>query len=138
MFGWVTLHVAALLLVAALFGGMLMFMAVFTPLVFRSLPAAAAGALLRDVFPVYYRVCGILALLAALPLVPAHAYPAEIAALVAAAAGFVLANRVLRPALNRAREEGRDPAFRRLHRLSVALHLAQFVAVAAVLIRLAQ
>jgi len=137
MFGWVTLHVAALLLVAALFGGMLMFMAVFTPLVFRSLPAAAAGAFLRDVFPVYYRVCGILALLAALPLVPAHAYPAEIAALVAAA-GFVLANRVLRPALNRAREEGRDPAFRRLHRLSVALHLAQFAAVAAVLIRLAQ
>jgi hypothetical protein len=138
MFGWVTLHVAALLLVAALYGGMLMFMAVFTPLVFRSLPAAAAaGAFLRDVFPVYYRVCGILALLAALPLVPAHAYPAEIAALVAAA-GFVLANRVLRPALNRAREEGRDPAFRRLHRLSVALHLAQFAAVAAVLIRLAQ
>jgi hypothetical protein len=138
MFGWFTLHVAALLLVAALFGGMLMFMAVFTPLVFRSLPAASAGAFLRDVFPVYYRVCGVLALLAALFLVPAHAYPVEIAVLLVVAAGFVLANRVLRPALNRAREEGRDSAFRRLHRLSVALHLAQFVIVAAVLIRLAQ
>jgi hypothetical protein len=138
MFGWITLHIAALLLVAALFGGMLMFMAVFTPLVFRNLPAATAGAFLRDVFPVYYRVCGVLALLAALPLVPAHAYPAEIAALIVVAAVFVLANRVLRPALNRAREESRDPAFRMLHRLSVALHLAQFVAVTAILIRLAQ
>jgi hypothetical protein len=97
MTDWLTLHVGALVLVAALFGGMLFFMVLFTPLVFRKLPEGAAGPFLRDVFPVYYRVCGLLALIAALPLVPAHAYPAEIAILLFNAAGFVFANKVLRP-----------------------------------------
>jgi Domain of unknown function (DUF4149) len=135
---WLTLHIVALLLLAALFGGMLAFMAVFTPLAFARLPAETAGAFIRSVFPVYYRVCGILSLLAALPLVPAHAYMAEVATLVLVAGGFVLANAVLRPAAERARAEGRDARFRRLHRVSVLLHLVQFGAVTIVLVRLAQ
>lgn len=135
---WLTLHIVALLLLAALFGGMLAFMAVFTPLVFARLPAETAGRFIRAVFPVYYRVCGILALLAALPLVPAHAYMGEIATLVLVAGGFVTANAVLRPAAERAREGGRDARFRLLHRASVLLHLIQFTAVAIVLVRLVQ
>jgi Domain of unknown function (DUF4149) len=135
---WFTLHVAALLLIAALFGGMLAFMTVFTPLVFARLPEGAAGPFLRAVFPVYYRVCGVLSLLAALPLVPAHAYMPEVATLVLVAGGFVIANTVLRPAAERARDDGRDTRFRRLHRVSVLLHLVQFGAVTVVLVRLAQ
>lgn len=135
---WFTLHVAALVLVAALFGGMLAFMALFTPMVFRALPRDTATSFLRALFPVYYRVCGILSLTAALPLVPAHAYMAEIAVLVLVAVGFILSNVVLRPALDRARNAHDDPRFRRLHRLSLAIHLVQFAAVAVVLVRLAQ
>ncbi len=138
MFHWFTFHVAALVLVAALFGGMLMFMAVFAPLVFRNLPEATAAAFMRALFPVYYRVGGILALVAALPLVPARSYMPEITALVIVAGGFVFANKILRPRLNRARDESRKEDFRRLHGMSMLLHLAQFIAVAVVLVRLAQ
>lgn len=138
MTDWLTLHVGALLLVAALFGGMLFFMAVFTPLIFRKLPEGAAPPFLREVFPVYYRACGLLALIAALPLVPAHAYPLEIAILLVVAAGFVFANKVLRPAIDRARDAANDGRFRILHRTSVALHVVQFLAVLFVLMSLAQ
>lgn len=138
MTDWLTLHVGALLLVAALFGGMLFFMAVFTPLVFRKLPEDAAPPFLRAVFPVYYRVCGLLALIAALPLAPAHAYPVEIVVMLLVAAGFVAANKLLRPAIERAREEMNDGRFRMLHRTSVVLHAIQFLAVLFVLLSLAQ
>ena len=70
MFDWLTLHVIALMLVAAQFGGILLFAALITPLAFRVLPDEPRGDFLRAVFPVYYRVMGILALIAALPLVP--------------------------------------------------------------------
>lgn len=138
MIDWLTLHIGALILVAALFGGMLFFMAIFTPLIFRKLPEGAASPFLREVFPVYYRTCGLLALVAALPLVPAHAYPAEIVILLLVAAGFVVANRILRPAIDRARDAENDNRFRLLHRASVMLHLIQFAAVLFVLVRLAQ
>ena len=138
MFHWFTLHVAALVLVAALFGGMLMFMAVFAPLVFRNLPEATAAAFMRALFPVFYRVGGILALVAALPLVPARSYMPEITVLVIVAGGFLFADKVLRPRLNRARDESRKDDFRRLHGISMVIHLVQFIAVAVVLVRLAQ
>ena len=135
---WLTLHVIAMILNAALFGGMLFFIAVFSPLVFSKLSRPAAADFMRGVFPVYYRLCGILALVTALPLVPAHAYMAEVSVLVLVAGGFVLANVVLRPALERARANDNDAGVRRLHLTSVVLHLIQFAAVAFVFIRLAQ
>ena len=135
---WLTLHVAALVLVAALFGGMLMFAALFTPLIHRKLPSDIAVGFTREVFPVYYRAMGILTLIAALPLVPAHAYWAEISMLVTVAVGFVFANLVLRPEVNAARDADKDGRFRLLHRASVLLNLIQFVLVTIVLIRLAQ
>lgn len=138
MTDWLTLHVGALLLVAALFGGMLFFMAVFTPLVFRKLPEDAAPPFLRAVFPVYYRVCGVLAIVAALPLVPAHAYPVEVVIMLLVAAGFVVANKVIRPAIDRARDATNEGRFRMLHRTSVVLHVIQFLAVGFVLTSLAQ
>ena len=125
---WLTLHVLALSIVAAQFGGMLLFMALFTPLVFRHLPRETAAGFMRAVFPAYYRVMGIMALIAVIPLVPAHSYWSEVSAMVAVAVGFVIANTLLRPAAEKARDEGREKTWRRLHRLSVALHLAQFAA----------
>ena len=135
---WLTVHIIGMILVAALFGGMLFFAALFTPLVFRKLPRDAAAAFLRDVFPAYYRVMGIVSLVAALPLGLAQGYKAEVAMLVAVAAGFVFANTVLRPRIERAREAGRDGVFKALHRASMILNLVQFGLVTIVLIRLAQ
>ncbi len=135
---WLTLHIVALILVAALFGGMLMFAALFTPLIHQKLAPDTAAGFTREVFPVYYRVMGILALVAALPLVPAHAYWTEISLLVTAAVGFVFANLVLRPQVNAARDENKDGKFKLLHKVSVLLNLVQFVLVTVVLIRLAQ
>lgn len=135
---WLTLHIAALILVAALFGGMLMFAALFTPLIFKKLPSDTAVGFIREVFPAYYRVMGILSLVAVLPLVPAQAYWTEISMLVITAAGFVFANLVLRPQVNAARDENKDGKFRLLHRVSVVLNLIQFALVTIVLVRLAQ
>lgn len=134
---WITLHIIGLIVVAALFGGMLFFMAVFAPLTFRKLPEETARGFIRAVFPVYYRICGVTALVAALPLVTA-AYRGEVAALVLVAAGFVFANAVLRPAIERASENGDEGRVRRFHLASVLLHLVQFAAVAVILVRLAQ
>ena len=138
MFDWLTLHVVALLLVAAQFGGILLFAALITPLVFRTLDSEPRATFLRAVFPVYYRVMGILALIAALPLVPAHSYMGEISALVAVTLGYVVLNTLVRPAIDKARDNDRGDRFRRLHRLSVAIHLVQFVVITVVLVRLAQ
>ncbi len=135
---WLTLHIVALILVAALFGGMLTFAALFAPLIHRKLPSDTAIGFTREVFPVYYRAMGILALVAVLPLVPAQAYWTEIAILVTVAVGFVFANLVLRPHVNKARDENRDGRFKLLHKVSVLLNLAQFVLVTIVLIRMAQ
>ena len=138
MFDWFTYHVLALVVVAALFGGMLFFAAFFAPMVFRKLPREDAAALMRGIFPVYHRVMGIVTLLALLPLVPQWSYGPEVATLAMVGAGFVFANSVLRPHINAARESGRTATFRRLHRASVILNMAQLVAVAVVLVRLAQ
>jgi len=134
---WLTLHILGLVLVAALFGGMLSFAALFTPLIFKKLPSDTAVGFVREVFPIYYRVMGVLSLVAVLPLVSAQ-YWAEISMLVITAAGFVFANLVLRPQVNAARDENKDGKFRLLHRVSVLLNLVQFVLVTIVLIRLAQ
>ncbi len=134
---WLTLHIVGLILVAALFGGMLSFAALFTPLIHRKLPSDTAVGFTREVFPVYYRVMGILSLVAVLPLVSAQ-YWTEISMLVITTAGFVFANLVLRPQVNAARDGNKDGRFRLLHRVSVLLNLIQFALVTIVLIRLAQ
>ncbi len=138
MFDWFTFHVAALVLVAALFGGMLFFAALFAPLVFRTLPREEAAAFMRTIFPTYHRTMGIIALIAILPLAPQWSYGPEVATLAVVAAGFIFANSVLRPRIDAARDSGNRALFRRLHRASVIINMAQLVAVTVVLVRLAQ
>lgn len=138
MFDWFTFHVAALVLVAALFGGMLFFAALFAPMVFRKLPREDAAAFMRAFFPTYHRTMGVVALLAILPLAPQWSYGPEVATLAAVAAGFIFANTVLRPRIDAARDSGDRRLFRGLHRASVIINMAQLVAVTVVLVRLAQ
>jgi hypothetical protein len=56
---------------------------------------------------------------------------------VATALIAIVANQILMPAVNTARHIGAKGRLNRLHGLSVALNMAQFLAIAAFLVRLA-
>ena len=58
--------VAALLLTAFLFGGMLLYSFGFAAFVFTTLPAEQAGRLLREAFPHFYTWCIVTSVAAAL------------------------------------------------------------------------
>ena len=133
---WFTLHVAALVLVAAPFGGMIFFMAVFAPAVFRFLPREDAAPFMRALFPFYFRVMGVVAALPALILLAFPSYRPEALTLVGVAAVFFAQRYALLPALNRNRESGNEARANGLHQLGVILHLALWLAVTAVLVRL--
>ena len=65
---WLTLHVASLVLIAAAFGGMSFFMALFAPAVFRFLPREDAAVFMRSLFPTYFLAMGFVSLIPALIL----------------------------------------------------------------------
>lgn len=134
---WLTLHVVSLVLTAAVFGGMIFFMAVFAPSVFRFLAREDAAIFMRSLFPVYFRVTGIAALIPGLVLLTIASYRPEAIAMIVVAAVFFAQRGILLPALNRSREAGQEKRAGGLHRLSVLINLAQFVAVAVTLVRLA-
>lgn len=138
MFEWANLHVLAIVGVALQFGGMAYFAFLFTPLVFKFNEREDAAVFLRKVFPVYYRVNAVIAIIPALLLMPAQSYGIEIGTMLAVAMAFLFAARVIVPMANVAREEGNDGKFKVVHRVSVIIHMIQFVAVLVILIRLAQ
>ena len=134
------MEIAAALATALLFGGMTLFSAGFAPVLFRALPEAQAGAVLRAAFPPYYLFVILCALAAG-----ALAWPADRAAAAAlgvVATGAVWARQGLMPAINAARDAAVAGApaagarFRRLHGASVAIQLAQIVLAGWVLVRL--
>ena len=125
----------AALLSAAILGAMVFFAGVVAPSVFRLLPAEPAGKFLRGLFPRYYDV---LAALSAIAAVLAGMTWAGL--LLAAIAGlFVWARFVLMPRINAARDAGPDDGsatrrFRVLHGASVAINLAQMLALVGVVV----
>ncbi|MCU0893536.1 MAG: DUF4149 domain-containing protein [Rhodospirillales bacterium] len=135
-------HLAGGTLTAAVFGGMLFFAFVYAPLVFTKLPAAQAGAFIRDVFPVYYKAMGGTAIAAGAFLLPRG----EAILMIAVGAVFFAAMLMLMPRINAARDAslaGKGGAtapaaktFSRLHRISVVINFVQMLAVLAVLVRL--
>ena len=128
----------ALLTVAALFGGMLLYSFGFAPFLFRTLKPETAGKLLRRAFPVYYLLTiAAAALSALLAWLVGDGLSAILLALVAL--GAVAARQRLMPAINAARDGG-DVAkgrFHTLHGASVAINMVQLALVAWVLVRLA-
>ncbi len=123
---------------ALLLGAMVFLAVVVAPTVFRALDARHAGAFLRRLFPVYYVFGAGMAAAAAIALLPVAWEAALVLAVVAA--GFVFARQGLMPRINAYRdaELAGDAAakvpFARLHRLSVAINLAQMILVALVLV----
>jgi hypothetical protein len=121
----------ALLLSGILLGGMLCFTAMVAPLVFMKLPGDTAAKFIRQLFPIYYAACAVLALLAAAASL--WSLPGVILALTGVASLFALL--WLMPAINRNRDKGLagDTAamavFERLHSASVALNALQILGV---------
>jgi hypothetical protein len=140
----ISLDLVAGLALALTFGGMTFFSAVMAPLIFTKLPFETAGAFIREVFPWYYLTMGATSLVALLFLLPRAgqglALPAALSGLVLL--GFVVARQLLMPMINRARdaEVGGDQSagerFKRLHRVSVVINGAQWLAVLVALWRL--
>jgi hypothetical protein len=133
-------EIIAGLALALTFGGMSFFSAVMAPLVFTQLPFDTAAGFIRRVFPWYYLVMGLCALVAlgGLWLSGAPAWASALTALVVL--GFAFARQVLMPRINAARdgelagEAGAARRFQTLHRVSVVINAAQWIAVLAVLI----
>ncbi len=134
--GWLTLHVVSLVPVAAIFGGMTIFMAVIAPSVFRFLPRETAAPFMRSLFPVYFLTLGIVALIPGIVLFTIASYRPEAATMLAVALVFFALRGVLLPFLNRNREAGNEKRANLLHRLSVLIHLVQWIAVSVTLVRL--
>lgn len=125
------------LLLAAMFGGMLIFSLLFAPLVFTKLAPETAGRFIRAVFPWYYAWVLLFSALAAGALWLLGAGTAQVALAAAIAAGAVVSRWPLMSHINalRDRQLAGDAAagrsFDRMHRLSVVINLAQLVAAAA-------
>lgn len=137
---WVTVsQVAGLLLCGMALGAMLFFAGVVAPTIFRTVAADMAGDLIRALFPPYYVVLMIVTAVAALSLWERPEAPV----LAAVSALFAFARWGLLPRIGQARdlkllgEPGEGKVFRRLHRLSVVINLAQMLALLGVFLHLA-
>ncbi|MEM1383450.1 MAG: DUF4149 domain-containing protein [Pseudomonadota bacterium] len=131
------MDVLGLYATALLFGGMVFFSFVFSPLIFVKLPAEVAGPFIRQVFPWYFLVVAALAGIAGMGLLMAA--PIWGVALLAMAGLGLLNRQVLMPRINILRDQqlaGNKAAgrsFDRLHKLSVGINLVQMLVAGAAL-----
>ena len=139
--GIMPLYMLALFATALLLGAMVFFSFIVLPVAHRKLEPMAARRFVRALFPVYYRTIAVLGTIAAISLMAVgDRLLASAMAFVAVLAAFV--DLGLRPriySLQDATQWGDDdarPVFRRLHRLSVLINLAQIAAAAVVLLAL--
>ncbi|NQY04201.1 DUF4149 domain-containing protein [Halioglobus pacificus] len=112
-----------LLLLSGIISGLILFQsAINAPLIFGTLDAHHAGPLIRRIFPVLFRVVGVMAagMLAASILGDAGPVAIGVSAITLVCA--VVCNSLV-PATNRATDTGNQSLFNRLHHASVALTL---------------
>ena len=128
------MHTASLLVVAFLFGGMLLFSGGFAAFLFRYLPVEDARMLIRKAFPLFY-----LFVIASSGLVMVLSWTSDSFTTISMA--FVMmttvaARQLLMPAINRATDLGNRKHFFWLHSFSVLLTLGHIVLAAVVLVYL--
>lgn len=123
----------ALLLCAALFGGMVLYSAGFAGFLFTVLPADTAGASLRRAFPVFYLLVMVTSGAAAVLVYPSNLISAL--ALAAIALTTLPTRQLLMPAINAASDEGNKRRFAVLHGASVVITLAHIGVAGWVLVR---
>lgn len=136
MFEWVNLYNFAIIGLSLQFGGMVYFAFIFSPMIFKFMDSEEASKFLRRMFPVYYRLSAAISIFPALMLIPVQSYHIEVGTLLAVAAIFLFAARVLVPLSNNARDENKVKKFNTIHRLSVSIYMVQMLAILAILIRL--
>ena len=126
----------ALLIVATLFGGMMLYSFGFAPLVFEILKAEQASDLLREAFPWYYLLIIIGATIGAALLLALDRGSALV--MVAIAILALYARQDLMPRISSARDAqlvGNQSSFTPLHAASVALNSLQMIGLGFVLFR---
>ena len=135
------LNAVGLVAVATLFGSMAFFSAVVAPHTFGTLDADTAGRYIRSIFPRYFLLIAVLAVIAAASLAVLRPIEAFVMALIAA--GAIVSRQSLMPRINRHRDRATDGdmvsdrAFTRLHRITVCINGAQIIGAFAVLVLLA-
>ena len=107
---WLSLNVVARVLIAVLFCGMTFFMAFFAPMVFRSLSRDVAASFMRALFPKYFFIMGVVAVLPLAVLLPFPAYRPEGFALTIVAGLFFAMRFMLLPTLEPQRAAGHERA----------------------------
>ncbi len=130
------LHMASLLVVACLFGGMFLFSASFAAFLFRYLPAEDARMLIRKAFPPFYLFVIVSSGLAMVLSWQADSFSAAWMTFVMVTT--VGARQLLMPAINRATDSGNRKRFVWLHGFSVLLTLGHTVLAAVVLVHMAR
>jgi hypothetical protein len=130
---------AGLLLIATLFGGMVLYSFGFAPMVFSAMPPERAGRFIRAAFPWYYLFVTATAGIGGAILLPSNSRSGVLALGIAVVA--IYARQVLMPQINAARDGqllGSPEAkrrFGRLHGISVLLNLIQLIVAGYVLYR---
>ncbi|MCZ8375755.1 MAG: DUF4149 domain-containing protein [Beijerinckiaceae bacterium] len=112
----------ALLTIALLFGGMVLYAFGFAAFLFTALPPDVAGPTIRRAFPHFYLFVMAVSALAAGLLAGHDGTGALLLALIAATT--LPTRQMLMPAINRATDQGQKARFRILHGLSVFITLA--------------
>ena len=136
MFEWVSLYNFAIIGLALQLGGMAFFAFIFSPMIFKFMAANEASKFLRRLFPAYYRLSAAISIFPALMLIPVQYHHIEVGILLAVAAIFLFAARVLVPMSNAARDSDNSKKFKIVHRFSVTIYMVQMIAILIVLIRL--
>ncbi len=125
----------ALLIIALLFGGMVLYSFGFAAFLFTALPAEVAGKTLRRAFPHFYLFVLGTAAVAAAAAWPVDRLSALLLAVIALSTWPT--RQVLMPAINTATDTGAKGRFKALHGLSVVISLAHIILAGIVLGRFA-
>jgi hypothetical protein len=114
--------ISGVLLVAILFGGMVLYSFGFAAFIFHTLPTEAAGPTIRRAFPYFYLFIIVSATLSSILIFPFDATSATLLALIAITT--LPTRQLLMPAINKATDRADKTSFRLLHGLSVAVTLS--------------
>jgi len=121
------------LLVAILFGGMVLYSFGFAAFIFHALPPEVAGPTIRRAFPYFYLFVIGSAAISAILISPFDLISAAFLALIAITT--LPTRQLLMPAINRATDRADRASFKLLHGLSVAITLSHIFMTGWVLLR---
>ena len=115
------MEIPALLVVALLFGGMILYSFGFAAFIFHGLPADDAGPVIRKAFPHFYSFVIASSGVAAIMLLAVHQFAALLMALITVTT--LPTRQFLMPAINHATDLGNKTRFKSLHGASVVITL---------------